>query len=58
MADLKLGICPKCGSADCDCAHETVDGNELSVWSECANCGHQFIEVLELKRVEKWGDRR
>ena len=58
MKHKELGVCPECGSRDCNCAHETVNDNELSVWSECGECGHQFIEVFALVRVEEWGDRR
>ena len=58
MEKLELGVCPECGSRDCDCAHQTVEGDELFVWSECADCGCQFIEVLGLKRVERWEDWR
>jgi len=53
-----LGICPECGSYDCDCCHETVSGEELWVWSHCNECGHQFIEVFKRDRVERWEDYR
>lgn len=56
---LVLGKCPKCGDVyNVECCHETVNGNELFVWSECGNCGHQFIEVFRLARIEEWKDRR
>ena len=53
-----LGICPECGSFDCECCHETLNGDELWVWSECGECGHQFIEVFKRDRVERWEDFR
>ena len=53
-----LGVCPECGSTDCDCQHETVNNGMLWVWSECCNCSHQFIEVFKRVRVERWEDFR
>lgn len=54
--DDKVGICPKCGSYDCWCAHETMEANRLAVWSECSECGHQFVEVFERVDIKKWED--
>lgn len=56
--DTELGICPECGSFDCDWQHETVNGDELLVWSKCCECGHQFIEVFKRVGVERWEDNR
>ena len=49
-----LGVCPECGSRDCDCQHETLEGDELWVWSVCCECGHHFIEVFKRDRKERW----
>lgn len=53
-----LGVCPECGSWDCNTAHETLEGDELWVWCECGDCGHQFIEVFKRDRTERWSDFR
>ena len=53
-----IGVCPKCGSTDCECWHETIEGDELWFWGACGECGHQFIEVFKRDRVEKWEDFR
>ena len=53
-----IGICPKCGSSDCECWHETIEGDELWFWGACGECGHQFIEVFKRDRVERWEDFR
>ena len=58
MEMLELGRCPKCHSYDCTCCHETVNGPELWVWSECVECGHQFIEIFKLDRVDTWKEHR
>lgn len=53
-----VGICPVCGSIDCDCYHETLNKDELWVWSQCNECGYQFIEVFKRDRTERWEDFR
>ena len=54
-----VGTCPKCGSYDCDTLHETWnEPDELWMWAQCCECGHQFIEVFKHDRVERWKDFR
>ena len=52
--ERELGTCPECGSHDTMGVHETVEGQTLRKWAECCACGHRFVEVFALMRVETW----
>ena len=42
------GVCPACGSHDCESEHVTVNGDGITVWAECIECGEVFTEDYKL----------
>ena len=51
------GVCPACGSHDCEAPHVTANGNTMTMWAECCECGAVYMEDYELttKRMG-WSD--
>lgn len=42
------GVCPACGSHDCEAPHVTVNGKTVTMWVECSECGSTHMEYYEL----------
>ena len=42
------GVCPACGSHDCEAPHMTANGKTVTMWVECSECGSTHMEYYEL----------